>query len=429
MRYPAINPAFFTENRNRFAARMLPSSVAVFHSNEQYPRNGDQFLPFRQQSDLFYLTGIEQEKTMLIIAPDAPVADQKEILFVIESNELLNRWEGHKLSVEEARSVSGIKTVKFITDFDIVMRELLVWAKHIYLNYNEYPKFYTEVKDRNQRLGEELMARFPLHSYERSAPIMASLRLIKSETEVNLLQTACGITGNAFKRVLKKVRPGITEYEVQAEIDHEFTISRAGGHGYQPIIAAGTNACVLHYVSNHQTCMAGDLLLFDFGAEYANYSADMSRTIPVSGRFSARQRDCYNSVLRVQRELIKHYLPGSTIQHINDMANQLMEEEMIQLGLFSRKEVQKQNPEAPLFKQYFMHGTAHFLGLDVHDTGPKETVFQPGMVLTCEPGLYIEAENIGIRLENDILITNSAPIDLMADIPIEPDDIEGMMNS
>ncbi len=428
MRYHPIDSNFFASNRKRFTTELMPKSIAIFHSNEQYPRNGDQYLPFRQQSDLFYLSGIEQEKTILVLAPEASEKQQREILFILKSDEELEQWEGHKLTVAEAQTISGIATVKYTDDFETVLRQLLVESRHIYLNYNEYPKFFTEVKDRNQRLGEELLSRYPLHSYERSAPILASLRLIKSETEIELLQKACNITEKAFKRVLKTVKPGIAEFEVQAEIDHEFTISRANGHGYQPIIASGANACALHYVTNNEICEDGDLLLFDFGAEYANYTADMSRTIPVTGKFSARQRACYEAVLKVQRELIKLYVPGSTIGKINDQANKLMEEEMIGLGLFSREQVENQKSDSPLYKRYFMHGTAHFLGLDVHDVGLKETILKPGMVLTCEPGIYIKEENIGIRLENDILVTENTPVDLMAHTPIEPDEIEALMD-
>ncbi len=427
MRYLPINNLLFINNRDRFTESLSADSVAIFHSNEQYPRNGDQYLPFRQQSDLFYLTGIDQEKTVLILAPDAPNKHLREVLFIIKSNEMLARWEGHKYTIEEAQQISGIQNIQFLENYEAVLREILNWAKNIFLNYNEYPKFYTEVKDRNQRLGEDLQSRYPLHHYRRLAPLMAQLRMIKSKWEIELLQQACNITNKAFRRVLATTKPGMNEMEVQAEIDHEFTINRASGHGYQPIIASGANACVLHYVTNDKECKDGDLLLFDFGAEYANYSADMSRTIPVSGKFTLRQRACYEAVLRVQRELIKMYVPGTPINQINKKADELMEQEMIQLGLLKLSDIVAQDPKSPLFKQYFMHGTAHFLGLDVHDVGPKDAILAPGMVLTCEPGIYIEEEKIGIRLENDILVTEGDPIDLMANIPIEVDEIEALM--
>lgn len=427
MRYLPINNLLFINNRNRFTELLPADSVAIFHSNEQYPRNGDQYLPFRQQSDLFYLTGIDQEKTVLLLAPEAPNKHLREVLFIIKSNEMLARWEGHKYTIDEVQQMSGVQNVQFLENYEAVLREILTWAKNIYLNYNEYPKFYTEVKDRNQRLGEDLQARYPLYRYLRSAPLMAQLRMIKTQLEIELLQQACDITNKAFRRVLGTTRPGMNEMDVQAEIEHEFTINRASGHGYQPIIASGENACVLHYVTNDQECKEGDLLLFDFGAEYANYSADMSRTIPVNGKFTPRQRACYDAVLRVQRELIKMYVPGNTIDMINKKAEELMEKEMIQLGLLTLTAIIAQDPKSPLFKQYFMHGTAHFLGLDVHDVGPKDAILAPGMVLTCEPGIYIEEEKIGIRLENDILVTEGDPIDLMANIPIEVDEIEALM--
>ena len=427
MRYLPINNLLFINNRNRFTELLPADSVAIFHSNEQYPRNGDQYLPFRQQSDLFYLTGIDQEKTVLLLAPEAPNKHLREVLFIIKSNEMLARWEGHKYTIDEVQQMSGVQNVQFLENYEAVLREILTWAKNIYLNYNEYSKFYTEVKDRNQRLGEDLQSRYPLYRYLRSAPLMAQLRMIKSQLEIELLQQACDITNKAFRRVLGTTRPGMNEMDVQAEIEHEFTINRASGHGYQPIIASGENACVLHYVTNDQECKEGDLLLFDFGAEYANYSADMSRTIPVNGKFTPRQRACYDAVLRVQRELIKMYVPGNTIDMINKKAEELMEKEMIQLGLLTLTAIIAQDPKSPLFKQYFMHGTAHFLGLDVHDVGPKDAILAPGMVLTCEPGIYIEEEKIGIRLENDILVTEGDPIDLMANIPIEVDEIEALM--
>jgi Xaa-Pro aminopeptidase len=427
MRYLPIHSKLFSDNRNRFANLLPNKSVAIFHSNEQYPRNGDQFFRFRQQSDLFYLSGIEQEKTILVIAPGAPNAQLQEVLFIIRSNETMAQWEGHKYTAEEAKAISGVHQIRFVEDYDSVLRELLAWAINIYLNFNEYPKFFSEVKDRNERIGLALKESFPLHAYHRSAPLITQLRMIKSEEEIKLIQEACEITNKAFRRVLNTIKPGMNEMEVQAEIEHEFTINRANGHGYQPIIASGKNACILHYIENDQECKDGDLVLLDVGAEYANYSADMSRTIPVNGHFSDRQRACYQAVLRVQREVIKLYVPGTSINQINRRTEELMEQEMIGLGLFTLSELEAQDLKSPLFKKYFMHGTAHFLGLDVHDVGPKECILSPGMVLTCEPGIYIAEENLGIRLENDILVTGGEPINLMANIPIEPDEVEGLM--
>ncbi len=429
MRYLPINNKLFKNNRNKFREQLPPNSAAIFFSNDQQPRNGDQYYPYRQQSDFFYLTGIDQEKSILIIAPDMKTKKLREMLFIIKTNEQIAIWEGHKYTISESKDVSGIDNVMWLEDYEMLYREVMMVTNDIYLNRNEYPKFFPEVEDRNQRLGAELKIRFPLHKYHRSAPILTNLRLIKSEHEIELLDTACQITNAAFRRVLSKISPGDYEFDVEAEITHEFLKNRANGHGYAPILASGSNSCVLHYIENDKECKDGELILFDFGAEYANYSADMSRTIPVNGKFSDRQRDCYNVVLNVIKEAMKLYIPGNTINIVNEKVNGLMEAEMVKLGLFSNEDIKKQNSDFPLFKKYFMHGTAHFLGLDVHDVGDKEEPFKPGMVLTCEPGLYIREENIGIRLENNMLITETNPINLMQDIPIEIEDIEQIMNN
>lgn len=427
MRYLPINNKLFIENRERFVELLPADSAAIFYSNDQQPRNGDQYFPFRQQSDFFYLTGIDQEKSILLIVPDIKNKKLSVALFLLKTNEQIAIWEGHKYTKEEAKEISGIENISWVDDFDSAIKEVMSATNNIFLNRNEHPKFFPDVKERNHRLGEDLKKEFPLHNYHRSAPLLTRLRLIKSDEEIALLREACDITNKAFRRVLATTKPGKFEFEIRAVIDHEFTNNRANGHGYAPIIASGKNACVLHYVENDKECKDGDLVLFDFGAEYANYSADMSRTIPVNGKFTKRQKECYNAVLHVFKQAKKLYIPGNTINKINDEVNMMMEKEMINLGLFTKEDVQKQDKENPLFKKYFMHGTSHFLGLDVHDVGDKDEVFQPGMVLTCEPGLYIQEENIGIRIENDILITNNSPIDLMEDIPIEVEDIEKLM--
>lgn len=427
MRYFPIDNKLFKNNRKRFLDKLPVGGIAIFHSNDQFPRNGDQYFPFRQQSDFFYLTGIEQEKSILILAPGCNNPKLKEALFLLETNDQIATYEGHKYTKKEAVDVSGIENVYWESDFEVSLREVLVNAKQVYLNTNEYVKFFNEVPDRNERFINQFKEKYPLYKFERAAPVLAELRTIKSEIEINLMRTACNITQKAFERVLKTTKPGIFEFEIQAEIDHEFTINRANGHGYAPIIASGENACVLHYIENNRECKDGDLLLMDFGAEYANYSADMSRTIPVNGKFSERQKDCYNAVLRVFKEARKLLVPGNTSTQVGEETNKLMEVEMIKLGLFSKDDVEKQDPKNPIFKKYFMHGTSHFLGLDVHDVGIKEEPFKPGMVLTCEPGLYIREEKIGIRIENDILITENGPVDLMENIPIEVDEIEQLM--
>ena len=428
MRYLPINNKLFIENRKRFIEQLPEDSAAIFYSNDQQPRNGDQYFPYRQQSDFFYLTGIDQEKSILLIVPDCKNAKYKEALFLLKTNEQIAIWEGHKYTKEEAKKNSGIENIYWLDEFDIAIKEIMSTTNNIFLNRNEYAKFFPDVEERNHRLGEELKTKFPLHNYHRSAPLLTKLRLIKSDEEIKLLRKACDITKLAFKRVLGNIKPGNYEFEVQANIEHEFTINRANGHGYAPIIASGSNACVLHYIENDKECKDGDLVLFDFGAEYANYSADMSRTIPVNGKFTPRQKECYNAVLNVFKQAKQLYVPGNTINKINDEINKMMETEMIKLGLFTEEDVQKQDKDNPLFKKYFMHGTAHFLGLDVHDVGGKDEELKAGMVLTCEPGIYIPEENIGIRIENDILITNASPIDLMEDIPIEVEEIERIMN-
>jgi Xaa-Pro aminopeptidase len=424
----SISPDLFILNRKNLSSQLPSKSIAIFRAAEKMPRNGDQFFPFRQQSDFFYLSGIEYENAFLILFPDCPIAALKEVLFIEPYNAVKATWEGHILSNQEAIEISGITTIRRADQLHTILRELMHYADAVYLNTNEYIKFQSEVEDAHQRFAKELKQKYPLHTFMRAAPLLENLRVIKSEEELVLLRQACEITKKAFERTLSFVRVGKYEYEVQAEIDHEFTINRANGHGYAPIIGSGINSCVLHYTSNDCQLEAGDLLLFDFGAEYANYTADMSRTIPINGTFTPRQRDCYEAVLRVLKKAIPLYVPGNTIDKINQAVWEMMEQEMIQLGLFTAEDVEKQHPDSPYYQKYLMHGVAHHIGLDVHDVGLKHQPLKAGMVLTCEPGIYISEERIGIRLENDILVTESDPIDLMADIPIEADEIEQIMS-
>jgi Xaa-Pro aminopeptidase len=349
------------------------------------------------------------------------------VLFILKPDKKLEKWEGHKLTKQEAREISGIESVYWLEDFEVTLREVLLDSNRFYLNTNEYVKFFTEVPERNLRFAREMKTKYPLHQYHRLAPLVKQLRQIKSEDEVDLIRHACKITGKAFDRVLKNIKPGMKEFEVEAEVTAEFIRNGANGHGYAPIIASGLNACMLHYIDNDKTCNDGDLILMDFGAEYANYTADMSRTIPVNGKFTDRQKACYNAVLDVFKQAREMLVPGNTIDKVNKAVNKLMEKKMIALGLFTSEDVKKQDKENPLYFNYFMHGISHPLGLDVHDVGSKYEPFRPGMVVTCEPGIYIEEENIGIRIENDILITEEGPVDLMIDIPVEPDEIEAAM--
>ncbi len=428
MRHQPIDNLLFTTNRERFVHRLPKDSTTILFSNDQHPRNGDQIFKFRQNSDLFYLSGIDQETTVLLLSPECPNTKLREALFIIKTNEKLAIWEGHKYTKDEAREISGIKNIFWLEDFEASLREALSFTKTVFLNSNEYVKYFNDVPDKNHRFALEFKNKYPLHKIDRAAPILTELRTIKSEEEIKLIQKACDITKIGFERILRFVKSGVYEFEIEAEIDHEFKINRANGHGYAPIIASGKNACVLHYIDNNERCMDGDLLLMDFGAEYANYTADMSRTIPVSGTFNDRQKECYNSVLKVFKKLRKLYVPGNTPDMINETAEKLMETELVKLGLFTKDDIKNQDAENPLFKKYFMHGVAHPIGLDVHDVGSKYEAFKPGMVFTCEPGLYIREENIGIRIENDILITENKPIDLMDNIPIEVEEIENIMN-
>lgn len=427
MKYPPLPKELFIENRRRYKAALKPSSVALFNSNDEMPRNGDGTFPFRQNSDLFYLTGIDQEQSLLIISPDCPLPQYREVLFLRKTNEHIAIWEGHKYTKEEARVASGIQTILWTEDISPVLTIVMNHSSVIYVNPNENDRLSTEVPYRELRFIADLKSKYPAHTYERSGPIMAQLRAIKSEAEITVMQVACDITDKAFRRVLSFVRPGVMEYEIEAEIIHEFLRNRATGHAYYPIIASGPNACVLHYNDNNMECRDGDVILMDFGAEYANYAADLTRCIPVNGRFTKRQKDVYNAVLRVMRSAIKMLVPGNTIEKYHVEVGKIMEEELIGLGLLKKEEVAKQSPDMPLYKKYFMHGTSHFLGLDVHDIGDRYSPMKVGMVFTCEPGIYIPEEGLGIRLENDILLTEKGQFDLMSNIPLEADDIEGMM--
>ena len=427
MRYKTIDKSLFIKNRQKLTAELKSNSIAVICSNNQMPRNGDQYFQYRQNSDLFYLTGIEQEKTILVLCPSQEKEENREILFLIEPDEKLEIWEGHKLRADEAETISGIKKIKKINDFDSIVRELIVQADNIYFNIDENSKFSTNILSSDYMLFETIKHKFPLHQYCRLAPLLCQQRLVKEPQEIDLMQKACNITTDAFNRVLKFVKPGVKEYEIEAEITYEFIRQGAAGHAYQPIVASGKDNCVLHYVSNDKICNDGDLVLLDFGAEYAGYSADTTRTIPVNGKFTPRQRDVYSAVLSVMKDTKKLMKPGTTINLINEKVNELIAEQLKILGLITELQAKDTQTAQTVRMKYYMHGTSHFMGLDVHDVGMKDTILKPGMVLSCEPGIYIAEENIGIRLENDILITNNEPIDLLENEPIEIEDIERLM--
>jgi Xaa-Pro aminopeptidase len=428
MKYLPIDSSLFVQNRQRFAAELKSNAIAVLNANDVMPTSADGVRSFIQNTDFFYLSGIDEEESILVIFPDTREEKNREILFIKETNEEIATWEGPKYSKEDASKMSGIKTVYWTREFEKIFRGLVFEADMIYLNSNEHLRADVSVETRDARFIKWCKRNYPLHEYKRLAPIMHRIRPVKSKMEVELIKQACKITEKAFLRLLGFTRPGIWEFEIEAEIYHEFINNRSRGPAYAPIIASGANTCILHYVKNSRQCQDGDLVLMDFGAEYANYASDLTRTIPVNGKFTSRQKEVYNSVLRVQKEAIQMLTPGNTFETYNKNVGVIMEKELIGLGLLDAKAVKSQNPDDPLYKQYFMHGASHHLGLDVHDLGSRYRKFEEGMVFTCEPGIYIKAEGIGIRLENDILITKDGPVDLMGNIPIEIDEIETLMN-
>ncbi|MBM3405349.1 MAG: M24 family metallopeptidase [Bacteroidetes bacterium] len=427
MRYQPLPSGFFTANRKRLSSKLPAGSLAIVNANDEMPRSGDQCFPLRQNADLYYLTGLEQEKCILILCPDHPVERLREVIFTVYPDESLVTWYGYKYSKQEITDLSGVKQVQWLSDFDAVLKELMGHARKVYLNANEYPKFFTEVPYRDLRFTEKIKKEYPLHTMDRLAPLITSMRLIKQKEEIGMISKACDITEKAFRRILGFIKPGVMEYEIEAEITHEFLRHGVTSHAYPPIIASGKEACILHYNTNDRKCKDGDLVLLDFGAEYGNYASDLTRTIPVNGKFSKRQRQVYDAVLRVHKAAKKLIIPGTTIDEINGKVAKMIEKELIGLGLFSSADVKKQKPESPLYFKYYMHGNSHFLGLDTHDVGTKQTVLKPGMVLSCEPAIYIKEEGIGIRIETDVLVTKKEPIDLMAGIPIEASQIEKLM--
>jgi Xaa-Pro aminopeptidase len=418
----------FEQNRAKLSKQLKPNSVAIFHSNDEMPRNGDQFFTYRQNSDFFYLTGIDQEKSILVVFPDNPITKNREILFLVKSSPLTEVWHGRKLSKTEATEISGIETIIWLEEFEQLLDEMVYYSKRIYLNHYLNPRFSSEVESRDLRFAHKIRNLYPTHSIEQLFPILTELRLIKEAEEINVIRHACSITAKAFDRVLKFVKPNVYEFEIDAEISHEFRRNGAQGHAYPPIIATGENACILHYEKNASICKDGEVILMDFGAEFANYNSDCSRTIPVNGRFTKRQKDLYNATLNVFKKTRAMMIKGTSLNHIGKQVAKLWEEEHIKLGLYSLEDLHRQDQSNPLYTKYFMHGVSHYMGLDVHDVGTRYHTLEPGMILTCEPGIYIREEGIGIRLENDILVTEEEPIDLMNNIPIEAEEIEERMN-
>ncbi|TAF31800.1 MAG: aminopeptidase P family protein [Cytophagales bacterium] len=429
MRYTPISSNLFKKNREKFISGLRNNALAVFNSNDTMPTSADGTMPFVQQSDIYYLSGIDQEESILVLSPNAMNPNHREVLFLKETSEHIAVWEGAKLTKEQARERSGIQTVYWLSEFSTIFKDLMRHAERVYLNLNEHYRASVETETRDKRFFKYCKEHYPLHTYERSFPILNRIRTIKEAEEIEAMQTACNITEKGFRRLLSFIKPGVWEYEIEAELIHEFICNRSKGFAYTPIIASGANACVLHYTENNKICRDGDLILLDVAAEYANYKSDLTRCVPANGRFSPRQKQVYNAVLYVMRKAMTLLKPQYTVAQYHQQVCKIMEEQLIKLGLFTAADVKNQDPKNPLFRKYYMHGTSHFLGLDVHDYGGLEMGIKPGMVFTIEPGIYIAEEGLGIRIENNFLVTENGLIDLMANIPIEVEEIEDLMNT
>ena len=427
MRHKPINNKLFVKNRQRLAELMAPKSLAVLNANDVLPTNADGTLPMQPNADLFYLSGIEQEESILLLFPDAADNQHREILFLRQPNEHLQIWEGYKHTKADARKISGIKNIHWMSEFSVMFRSLMCEAESAYLNSTEYKRSKVEVETRDGRFIRQCRKDFPLHTYRRLAPLLHQLRAVKMDLEIEMLKEAIDITAKGFQRVLRFVKPGVTEYEIEAELAREY-IKRRGKFAYPPIVATGKNNCVLHYLQNDQVCRRGQLLLMDVASSYANYNADLTRTIPVNGKFNRRQKQIYNAVLRVLRAGVQNASVGKLHREWTKEAQAHMNDELLKLGLLKPSQVKKQDPNNPACRKYFMHGLGHPLGLDVHDVGDTNSPFSPGTVLTVEPGIYLPDEGFGIRLEDDIVVTEDGPVNLLSKIPLETDEIESIMN-
>jgi len=429
MKYHSINSNLFIKNRKNFAANMKPNSLAVFNSNDIYPISADSTMPFQQHRDIFYLSGVDQEESILVLFPDCPKEKHREILFLKETNDHIAVWEGEKLTKEKAFETSGIKTVYWLQDLEKIMFEIMTQSDTVYINTNEHYRASVETETREDRFTKWLKDKYPAHSVAKSNPILQRLRSVKDQVEIDLIQQACNITEKGFRRILNFVKPDVWEFNIEAEFMHEFLNNRSKGFAYTPIVASGNNANVLHYIENNQPCKAGDLILMDVGAEYANYASDMTRTIPVSGKFSERQKAVYNAVNRVKNDATKMLVPGTIWADYHVEVGKLMTSELLGLGLLDKADIQNEDPDWPAYKKYFMHGTSHHMGLDTHDYGILTEPMQANMVFTVEPGIYIPNEGLGVRLEDDVVIQKTGePFNLMRNIPIEVDEIEDLMN-
>ena len=430
MKYLPIDSNLFKRNRSKFISQMLPNSIAVFNSNDIFSTGADSTLPFYQHRNIFYLSGVDQEESILVLNPNANNPAHKEILFLKETNDHIAIWEGAKLNKDQAKSSTGIQSVYWLDEFETIFSKLMTNVDKVYFNNNDHYRKAVEMQTREDRFLIWLKSNYPKHKIEYSFPIMEKLRGVKEPEEIELIQKACDITEKGFRRVLKFLKPGVMEFHVEAEYSHEFLRNRSKGFAYTPIIASGYNACVLHYINNNMQCKDGDMLLMDVGAEYANYSSDMTRTVPVNGRFTDRQKSVYQAVLNVKNEASKMLIPGTLWEEYHVEVGKLMTSELISLGLLDKSDIQNQDHKNLAYKKYFMHGTSHHMGLDTHDYGDLKTPMVANMVFTVEPGIYIPEENLGIRLEDDVVIKNSGtPINLMKSIPIEIEEIEEIMNS
>ncbi len=429
MRYEPIDKRLFERNRTKFMQKMKAGALAVFNSNDIYPISADSSIPFHQHRDIFYLSGVDQEESILVLFPDASDKKFREVLFLRETNEHIAVWEGEKLTKEAAYEATGIKTVFWLKEFDQVFKRMMAEAEGIYFNTNEHLRGNTEVELREDRFIDWCKKEYPAHQVHKSAPILHEIRSVKEDIELEIMQKACDITTGAVRRVMEFIKPGVWEHEIEAEIIHEFTKNRAKGFAYTPIIATGANACVLHYIENKDQCKDGDVILMDFGAEYANYCSDQTRAFPVSGKYTERQKEVYNAVLHVKKEAEKLLVPGTLIPEYHKEVGKLMEEQLVKLKLLDKTDIKNQHADWPAYKKYFMHGTSHHIGLDTHDYGLYHKPISAGMVFTCEPGIYIPEENLGIRLEDDLIIRDGqGPLNMMPNIPIEVEEIEDIMN-
>jgi len=429
MKYDKIDSQLFIHNRDKYSKELVPNSLAVFNSNDIVTTSADSTTPFVQHRDIFYLSGVDQEESILLIFPDSHDPKHKEILFLKETSDLIAVWEGEKLNKEQALATSGIKTVYWLDQFESVFNALMSEAKNVYLNTNEHTRANTEAETREDRFISWCKGKYPAHTYERSAPIMHKIRSVKHPIEIELMQKACDITEKGVRRILNFIKPGVMEYNIEAELMHEFLNNRSKGFAYTPIIGSGYSACVLHYIENNKVCNDGDVILMDFGAEYANYASDLTRCVPVNGKFTPRQKEVYNAVLRVKNAATKLLVPGTYLKEYHVEVGKLMEKELVDLGLITLDEIKNEDPNWPAYKKYFMHGTSHYIGLDTHDVGSWAEPIKAGMVFTVEPGIYIPEEKLGIRLEDDVIVQESGePFNLMKNIPIEAEEIEELMS-